>query len=168
MLASESSKLVALAALRNGNAVLVKPLLDLAVRPAVEELVRKALLSRGGLLGGRVVLLVGLLSSNVRVTTNGSDERVTVASLRNGDAALVAPRLQVRVGPLSVEPRARVGSGLASLVCHGLVVGAGSREQRVTSARLGVGNAVVVEEGLELRLSPARCALADDQVEYEK
>ena len=168
VLASESSKLVALATLGNGDAVLVEPLLDLAVRPAVEKLVGKALLSRGGLLGGGVVLLVGLLSSNVRVTTDGSDQRVTVAGLGNGNATLIAPGLQVRVGPLGVEPLAGVGGGLAGLVCHGLVVGAGSREQRVASAGLGVGNAVVVEEGLELRLSPARCALADDQVEYEK
>ena len=168
VLASESSKLVTLATLGNGDAVLVEPLLDLAVRPAVKKLVGKALLSRGGLLGGRIVPLVGLLSSDVRVATDGSDERVTVAGLRDGNTTLIAPSLQVRVGPLSVEPRARVGSGLAGLVCHGLVVGADSREQRVTSARLGVGDAVVVEEGLELRLSPARCALADDQVEYEK
>ena len=156
MLASESSKLVALTTLRNGNAVLVEPLLDLAVRPAVEKLVGKALLGRGGLLGGGVVLLVGLLSSNVRVTTDGGNERVAVAGLRDGNATLVAPSLQVRVGPLSVEPLARVGGGLAGLVCHGLVVGAGSREQRVASAGLGVGDAVVVKERLELRISPAR------------
>ena len=156
MLACQSGELVTLAALGNGDAVLVEPLLDLAVRPALEKLVGKALLGVGSLLGGGVVLLVGPLSSNVRVTTDGGDERVAVAGLRDGDATLVAPSLQVRVGPLSVEPLARVGSGLAGLVCHGLVVGAGSREQRVASAGLGVGDTVVVKERLELRISPAK------------
>lgn len=155
MLAGEGGKLVALATLGNGDAVLVEPLLDLAVRPALEKLVGKALLRVGSLLGSGVVLLVGLLSSNVRVTTDGSDQRVAVAGLRDGDAALVAPRLQVRVRPLRVEPVTGVGSGLAGLVRSGLVVGADSREERVASAGAGVRDAVVVAERLELRLGPA-------------
>jgi len=158
VLACKSGELVTLAALGNGDAVLVEPLLDLAVRPALEKLVGKALLGVGGLLGGRVVLLVGFLSSNVRVTTDGGNKRVAVAGLGNGDAALVAPGLQVRVRPLRVEPVAGVGGGLAGLVRSGLVVGADNGEERVTSARAGVGNAVVVAERLELRLGPAgRC-----------
>lgn len=155
VLASKSSKLVALAALRNGNTVLVEPLLDLAVRPAVEELVGKALLSVLGLVGSRVVLLVGFLSGNVRVTTDGGNERVAVASLRDGNAALITPGLQVRVGPLRVEPVTRVSGGLTGLVCRGLVVGANSGEERVAGARAGVGDAVVVAESLELRFGPA-------------
>jgi hypothetical protein len=155
VLAGKSGKLVALAALGNGNAVLVEPLLDLAVRPALEKLVGKALLSGGCLLGDRVVLLVGFASSNVRVTADGGDERVAVAGLGNRDATLVAPSLQVRVRPLRVDPLAGVGSGLASLVRRRLVVGANSGEERVPCARLRVGDAVVVEERLELRLSPA-------------
>jgi hypothetical protein len=155
VLACESGELVAFAALGNGDAVLVEPLLDLAVRPAVEKLVGEALLGVGSLLGGGVVLLVGFLSSNVRVTTDGGDERVTVAGLRDRDATLVAPGLQVRVRPLRVEPVARVSSGLAGLVRSGLVVGADSGEKRVASARARVGDAVVVAERLELGVGPA-------------
>lgn len=155
VLASESSELVALAALGNGNAVLVEPLLDLAVRPAVEELVGKALLSVSGLLGSGVVLLVGFLSSNVRVAADGGDEGVAGAGLGNGNTTLVTPSLQIRVGPLSVEPLAGVGSGLTGLVRGGLVVRADSGEKRVASARLRVGDTVVVEESLELRVGPA-------------
>jgi hypothetical protein len=155
VLASESGKLVALATLGNRDAVLVEPLLDLAVRPALEKLVGKALGGGRCLLGGGVVLLVGFLSSNVRVTTDGGDEGVAVAGLGNGDTTLITPGLQVRVGPLSVEPLAGVGSGLAGLVGGRLVVGADSGEKRVASAGLGVRDAVVVKERLELRLSPA-------------
>lgn len=155
VLASESGELVALAALRDGNAVLVEPLLNLAVRPALKKLVGKALLSVSGLLGGGVVLLVGFLSSNVRVTADGGDERVAGAGLGNGDTTLVTPSLEIRVGPLSVEPLARVGSGLTGLVRSGLVVGADSGEKRVASARLRVGDTVVIEERLELRVGPA-------------
>jgi hypothetical protein len=154
VLAGESSELVTLAALRNGDAVLVEPLLDLAVRPTLEELVGKALLGVGSLLGSGVVLLVGFLRSNVRVTTDGSNERVAVAGLRNRNAALVAPGLQVRVRPLRVEPVAWVGGGLAGLVRSGLVVGADGGEKRVASARARVGNTVVVAESLELRVGP--------------
>jgi hypothetical protein len=155
VLAGKSGELVTLATLGNGNAVLVEPLLDLAVRPALKELVREALLGVRGLLGGRVVLLVGFLSSNVGVTTDGGDERVTVAGLGNRDATLVAPGLQIRVRPLSVEPVAGVGGGLAGLVRSGLVVGADGGEKRVASARARVGDSVVVAERLELRLGPA-------------
>lgn len=154
VLAGKSSELVALATLGNGDAVLVEPLLDLAVRPAVEELVGKALLGVLGLVGGGVVLAVGFLSSNVRVTTDGGNEGVAVAGLRDGDTALIEPGLQVRVRPLRVEPVAGVSGGLAGLVCRGLVVGADGGEERVASAGLGVGNAVVVKESLELRVGP--------------
>ena len=97
MLAGQSGELVALAALGNGDAVLVEPLLDLAIRPALKKLVGKALLGIGSLLRIRVVLLVGFLSSNVRVTTDRGNESVTVAGLGNGNATLVAPGLQVRI-----------------------------------------------------------------------
>lgn len=160
MLAGKSGELVALATLGNRDAVLVEPLLDLAVRPALEKLVREALLCVRSLLGGGVVLLVGFLSSNVRVTTDGGNERVAVAGLRNGNATLVAPGLQVRVGPLSVEPVTRVGGGLAGLVRSGLVVGADSGEERVASARARIGDSVVVAERLELRVGPAGGLLA--------
>jgi hypothetical protein len=155
VLACKSGELVTLAALRNGDTILVEPLLDLAVRPAVEKLVGKALLGVGSLLGGGVILLVGFLSGNVRVTADGSNERVAVAGLRDRDATLVEPALQVRVRPLRVEPVTRVGGGLAGLVRSGLVVGADGGEKRVASARARVGDAVVVAERLELRVGPA-------------
>jgi len=48
VLAGESNELVALGALGNLDAVAVGPLLDLAVRPGVEESIAEALLSSGG------------------------------------------------------------------------------------------------------------------------
>lgn len=154
VLASESDELVALASLRNRDAVLVEPLLNLAVRPALEELVRKALLSGSSLVRSRVVAPVGLLGGDVGVAADGSNELVTRVGLRSGDSALIEPCLQVRGGPLRVEPVTGVGNGLAGLVCRRLVVGADSVEERVASAGARVGNAVVVEECLELRLGP--------------
>lgn len=47
VLAGESDELVAFAALRNLDAILVGPLLDLAVAPAIEKLVAQGLLSTG-------------------------------------------------------------------------------------------------------------------------
>jgi hypothetical protein len=68
---------------------------------------------------------------------------------------LIEPSLQVRVGPLRVEPVAWVGCSLASLSGRGLVVRASGGEERIASAWRWVGDVVVVEERLELRLSPA-------------
>lgn len=155
VLAGESSELVTLATLGNRDAVLVEPLLDLAIAPAVKELVGKRRLGRLSRLGGSVVLLAGLRGSDVGVAADGRDELVTVTGLRCRDTALVEPCLQVRVGPLRVDPVTRVARGLAGLVRCGLVVGADSMEERVASARSRVRDAVVVEERLELRLGPA-------------
>lgn len=128
MLAGESGELVALATLGDGDAVLVQPLLDLAVRPAVEELVGEALLGSGGLRRDGVVTLVGFLGGNVRVTADRGDELVAAAGLRGRNAALVEPGLQVRIGPLGVEPVTRIAGGLTGLVRRRLVVGAGGVE----------------------------------------
>lgn len=155
MLAGKSGELIALAALRDRDAILVEPLLDLVVAPGVEELVGER---RGGGLGGRgsrVVLLLSLLGGDIGVAAERRDELVAVAGLRDGDTALVEPRLQVGVGPLRVEPVTRVGSGLAGLVRRRLVVAAGGVEERIAGAGRRVRDAVVIEERLELGLSPA-------------
>ena len=83
------------------------------------------------------------------------DELVAGAWLWDGHTALVEPGLEVRVRPRVVEPVAGVGGSLASLLRDFVVVGARSGEKRVASARVGVGNVVLVEKGLELRLGPA-------------
>lgn len=68
---------------------------------------------------------------------------------------LVEPLLEVRLGPGLVKPVTRVSSGLASLLSDGLVVFASGREESVTGARLGGGDAVFVEESLKGGLGPA-------------
>jgi hypothetical protein len=155
VLASESDELVALATLRDLDSVLVGPLLDLAVTPAVQEGITEG--SLGGLSsgGGGVVLGSGAVRSDLSVAADRRDQLVASAGLRHGNAALIEPGLEVGVRPGLVEPVTRVGSGLAGLVGNGLVVGAGSLEERVAAARGWVGDVVVVEESLELRLSPA-------------
>lgn len=75
--------------------------------------------------------------------------------MRSWDAALVEPGLQVRLRPRGVKPVARIAESLAGLVRNGLIVRADGLEERVASARSGVRNAMVVKEGLELRLGPS-------------
>ena len=53
---------------------------------------------------------------------------VAAAGLRGRNAALVEPGLQVRIGPLGVEPVTRIAGGLTGLVRRRLVVGAGGVE----------------------------------------
>jgi hypothetical protein len=99
VLARKSKKLVALGALGNLDTVLVSPLLDLAVGPGVEKCVTEALLSSGS---GRRNLSVGTLcvqAGETRLAAKTGNERVTAGRLRSGVAALIEPRLDVRVGP---------------------------------------------------------------------
>lgn len=99
MLAGEGDEFVALGALGNLDAVGVSPLLDLAVRPRVEEGITETLLGGGG---GRRDLGVGTLgvqASKTRLAAKAGNERVAVGWLRDRVAALIEPRLDVRVRP---------------------------------------------------------------------
>lgn len=155
MLAGQGNHLVALATLWDLEAVLVGPLLDLAVAPALQQSVAQRSLSRSSRLGGGSVLVSGGVGADLAVAAHARDELVAGAGLWGGDATLVEPLLEVRVGPGLVEPVAGIAGGLANLVGDGLVVGAGGLQKRVASAWRWVRDAMVVEEGLQLRLSPA-------------
>lgn len=137
------------------DAVLVEEGLELGVIPGVDELVGEGLSRGGGRRRERSVLAGGVIGGNLGVATDLSDQLVTAAGLRGGDAALVHPLLQLRVRPGLIEPITRVLEGLAGLVGSRLVVGAGREEEGVASAGLRVRDAVVVEEGLQLRVGPA-------------
>lgn len=135
VLASKSDELVALATLWHLDAVAVGPLLDLAVAPAFEKLVAQRLSSGGGGLGGRGVLRCGFVGSDLRVAAKRGNELITVAWLWDWDSTLIKPCLQIRVGPLRVQPVAWVGGSLACLVGGLGVVGASGVEERVAGAR---------------------------------
>lgn len=154
MLARQSNELITLAALGNLEAVLVGPLLDLAVAPALQQSVAQGSLSRSSRLGGRGVLGSSAIGGELSVTADASNEFVASAGLRGGDAALVEPCLEVRVRPGLVEPVAGIAGSLADFVGNGLVVCACSVQKGVASARRRVRDAVVVEESLQLRLGP--------------
>jgi hypothetical protein len=155
VLAGKSNELVALGALRNLDTVLVGPLLDLAIRPRVEKGVAEALLSVGSGRRDRGVGTLRLLASKARLAADGSDHGIAGVGLRNVVATLVEPSLEVGVGPRRVEPVAGVVDGLLGLLGGGLVVVTDSGEERVTLAGLGYRDAVLVGEGLELRVGPA-------------
>jgi hypothetical protein len=96
-----------------------------------------------------------LLASKTRLAAESSNHRVAGVGLGNVVAALIEPRLEVRVRPGSVEPVTGVVGSLLGLLGYGLVVVTDSCEERVTLAGLGDGNAVLVGESLELRIRPA-------------
>lgn len=170
MLAGESDQLVALGALGDLDAVLVGPLLDLAVGPGVEECVREALLGVGGRLGGGGVGGLQVQAGETRIAADGGNELVTGRGLGCGIAALVQPCLEVGVGPRLVEPIAGVGCGLGDLVGGGLVVLADALEKSVTLAGLGNGDAVLIRKGLEVGLGPSgmvsKCIIMDPDRTY--
>ena len=155
MLASKGEELVALGALRNLDAVLVGPFLDLAVAPRVEEFVSQRLLGAGGRGGKSRRSRGSLVGSETGVAADSSDQLVAGASLGDWYTTLIQPSLEVRVRPGLVKPVTRVGSSLANLVGSRLVVGAGGTKKRVAGARRWVRNVVVVKERLELGLGPA-------------
>jgi hypothetical protein len=155
VLAGKGEKLVALGALGNLDAVLVGPLLDLAVRPRIEESITEALLGGGGGRRDLSVRALGVQAGKAGLATERGDKRVTAGGLGGGVATLVEPGLDVRVRPRRVEPVTGVGSGLAKLGSGRLVVFADGLEERVALAGLGDGNAVLISEGLELRVGPA-------------
>jgi hypothetical protein len=154
VLAGKSDELVTLGTLGNLDAVLVSPLLDLAVRPRVKEGVTEALLGVGSSGRNGSVGTLGLLASKTRLAAESSNHRVAGAGLGNVVAALVEPRLEVRVRPGSVEPVTGVVGSLLGLLGCGLVVVTDGCEKRVTLAGLGDGDAVLVGKSLELRIRP--------------
>lgn len=91
MLAGESNKLVALGALGDLDAVLVGPLLDLRVRPGVEESVAQALLGSSSGRGDLGVGTLSVLASKARLATKAGNERVTGGGLGNVVSTLVEP-----------------------------------------------------------------------------
>lgn len=158
MLAGKSDELVALAALWDLDAVAVGPSLDLAVTPALEERIAERLGGTGGRLGSRSVLLSSLIGSDLRVAAQGGNELVAIARLRDWNTTLIAPCLQVGVGPLRVQPVAWVCGSLTRLLGDLGVVGTGGVQEGVAGAWRWVGDVVVIEPRLELGLSPTvRC-----------
>ena len=155
VLAGKSDQLVTLGALGNLDAVLVGPLLDLRVRPRVQKGIAQTLLSSGGGSRGLGVNTLGVLAREAGLAAEVGDERVTGRGLRDVVATLIEPRLEVRVGPGSVKPVTGVVGSLRSLLSDGLVVLANGLQKGVALAGLRDGNAVLVSEGLQLRLGPA-------------
>lgn len=159
LLAGESKHLVLLAALRNLDAVLVAPVLDLALGPGVEENISNLLgssrASRRDGSRGTGSVCANIAASDVGVATNSGDQLVTRAGLRNGNTTLVHPRLEIRVAPGVVEPVTGVSGVFLGLFGGALVALTSRRQETVTSAGLRVGDSMAVEEGLELRLRPA-------------
>jgi len=144
-----------LGTLGNLDVVLVKELLESGVIPGADDLVSQGRRGASGRGRGRGKLVGRTVGGGVGVAADRRNELVAGTCLRYWYTALIEPSLQVGVRPRLVDPVTRVSGGLASLVSCLLVVGAGSREERVASARAWVGDVVVVEERLELRLSPA-------------
>jgi hypothetical protein len=155
VLAGKSDELVALAALWNLDAVLVEPLLDLAVTPAVEELLAERLLGRVGGCRSRGSCGSGVVGCDTGVAAERGDELVTVGWLWGWDTTLIEPGLDVRLGPPFIEPVAWVSSSLADLVGNSLIVRADGLKERVAGAWSWVRDTVAVKELLELGLSPA-------------
>lgn len=155
VLAGESNQLIALRALGHLHIVLVEELLQLRVRPGIEKLLTQR--SFGSFSGGdnRCSDTPGLKTGQVGVSAHISNELVTVRWLRSGPSSLIEPLLQVGVGPLLVQPVARVGGGLASLFCDRFVVLTSGFDEGIAFARLGCRNAVAIEECLQLGVGPA-------------
>lgn len=157
LLADKSLKLVLPATLGNLDTLLIEPLLELVVIPRVDELVGESSLSCSSRGGELADIGCSLSRGDTGVAADRSYQLVAVVRLRSWNTALVEPGLEVRVRPGLVEPVTRVGGSLLELVGDSLVVTAGRLKERVTVAWGRVGDLVVVEEGLELRVGPARC-----------
>jgi hypothetical protein len=111
----------------------------------------------GGASGSGAAVLGELVASGAGVAADRGNQLVTVGWLRDGDATLVGPSLQVGIGPALIEPISRVGSSLAELVGDVLVVLTSAREEGVAGVRLRIGNTIAVKEGLELGIRPTAC-----------
>jgi hypothetical protein len=91
VLAGKSEELVALGALGNLDVVAVGPLLDLAIRPRVEESVAEAGLSGGG--GGRNLSVgaLGVLAGKTGLAAEAGNQRVAGGGLGDVVATLIEP-----------------------------------------------------------------------------
>lgn len=94
MATDQSEDFVPLGTLRNLDALLISPLLELAVAIAIKEGVRQALGGRGSGSGGGRGPRSKIVTGDARVATNRGNKLVTIARLRNGNATLIAPGLQ--------------------------------------------------------------------------
>lgn len=121
VLAGESKQLVALGSLRNLDAVLVSPLLDLAVRPGIKKCVTETLLSSSGRRRGLSVCILGVQAGKAGLAANVGNQSVASRGLGNFVAALVEPSLEVRVRPGLVQPVAGVVGRLLGLLSSALV-----------------------------------------------
>ena len=143
VLTSEGEELIAFAILRVVNAVLVQPLLQLAIRPSLE-----------GLLSDLVPCILPLERSLTGVAADGSNKLITVVPLRNRVAVLITPLLQIASRPLGIDPVTRVLGSLTSLGGNSLIVATSSGEKSITVPRLRARDVVIVKKRLELRSSP--------------
>jgi hypothetical protein len=137
MLADESTELLRLGTLGNGDAVAIAELLELRLVPGVNKLVSQ---SGVGLLGasrGTGLLLLSLEVGEARVTADRSDQLVASSGLRSRDAVRVKPLLELRFGPGVVKPVARIVGRLANLLGNRVPVLANLGEEGVTLAGLG-------------------------------
>jgi len=157
VLADESTELIGLGGLGNGNSAGVKVCLQSAVGPSRNGLVESLLSSQGGIVGGLGILVASLAGSS-SVGTGGSStdgiteergaalanksaELVGLGALGNGDTVLVGKLLELRLAP-----------GVNDLVGQsgiGSIGTGGSRRSLVL--RLQVGDArVAADRGDEL------------------
>lgn len=136
VLADKGTELVDLGALGNRNVVLVAEFLELRLAPGINKLVSQSgisLLSAGR---SASLLLLGLEIRETRVAADRGNQLVTGGWLRGRDSVSIEPLLEVRLGPGVIEPVARVGNRLTSLLSGGLIRGTGLLEEGVTLAGL--------------------------------
>jgi hypothetical protein len=136
VLANKSTELIELDTLGNLDAVLVAELLELRLAPGVDKLVGESRICLLGARGRTSLLLLGLEGGKARVAANRGDQLVTSAGLRSGDSVSVEPLLEIRFGPGIIEPVARVGGSLASLLGNCVKVLANLGQESVTLAGL--------------------------------
>lgn len=156
MLAGKGNKLVLLGALRDLDSVLVEPGLEVALAPGAQKCISQGLLGLNSGARGGSSSDGSLVGSDTGVAADRGNKLIARARLRDRNATLVEPSLEIGIGPGLVQPVSGVSDGLANLIGNGLVVGASSLEKRVAGAGSRVRNTVVIEEGLDLRLGPAK------------
>ena len=155
VLAGKSNEFIALRALGDLDIVFIKELLQPGVRPGIEQLLAQRGLGSFSRRDCRRSEVAGLQASQTGVAADRGNESITVGGLGNRPSALIEPFLEIGLGPLLVQPVTGIGCGLANLVRNGFIVLAGGLDQDVALARLRCGNAVAIEECLQLGVRPA-------------